>query len=75
MAKRQTRRSISLKGLTYQRLKNHCDATGKTMSGYVEKLILDKLDELGVPEETILQLPPPRPEKKPEKFAGSHFTF
>jgi len=74
MAKHQTRRSISIKGLTYQRLQKYCDEHDKTMSGYLEELLAEKLDQLGVPEETVL-LPRPIPKKKPEDFAGSHFTF
>jgi len=74
MAKHQTRRSISIKGLTYQRLQKYCEAHDKTMSGYLEEILAEKLDQLGVPEETLLR-PRPIPEKKPEDFVGSHFTF
>jgi hypothetical protein len=38
------RKSISLKGITYQRLKDYCGATGKSVSGYLEDLIEDDLD-------------------------------
>ena len=44
MAKKQTRRSISLKGLTYKKLKEHCDAQGQSVSGYLEEIIAEKLD-------------------------------
>ena len=36
MAKRQTRRSISVKGITYQRLKNFCEEQSLSVSGYLE---------------------------------------
>jgi len=82
MAKRTTRRSISVKGLTYQRLKKHCAEYNSTrkpadhlsLSGFVEELVIAKLTELGVPEETVLV---PRPQKPPisEAFVSSHFTF
>lgn len=76
MAKRQTRRAISVKGLTYQRLKKHCEENKVSISGYVEGLITAKLDSLGVPEETVLE-PRPRPSRRPklEDYTGSHFTF
>ena len=76
MAKRQTRRSISVKGITYQRLKDYCDAQGKSVSGYLEELIAEKLDAAGVPVPTVLK---PRPERKAigdaEEIVSQHFTF
>ncbi len=76
MAKRQTRRSISVKGITYQRLKDYCDGQGKSVSGYLEELIATKLDAAGVPIPTVLK---PRPERKtsvdPEEIVSQHFTF
>ena len=35
----QTRRTISVKGLTYQRLKDYQEATGESMSGFVEEIV------------------------------------
>lgn len=75
MAKRQTRRAISVKGLTYQRLKKHCEEKGISVSGFVEKIIAERLDSLGVPEETVLEPRPPRPERADPAFLGSSFTF
>ena len=74
MAKKQTRRAISVKGLTYQRLKKHCDEKDMTISGYVEELVNKKLDELGVAEETVLE---PKPTRAPTlgSYTGNHFTF
>lgn len=43
MARRQSRRSISVKGLTYERLKRHVAETGDSVSGYLEALIEEKL--------------------------------
>lgn len=37
------RRSISVKGETYTRLKKHCEEDGVTLSGVVESLILGYL--------------------------------
>ena len=76
MAKRQTRRSISVKGITYQRLKDYCDATGCSVSGYLEEIIAEKLDAAGVPVPTVLKA---RPERKAdtqtEEIVSQHFTF
>ena len=76
MAKRQTRRSISVKGITYQRLKDYCDATGCSVSGYLEEIIAEKLDAAGVPVPTVLKA---RQERKPdtqtEEIVSQHFTF
>lgn len=77
MARKQTRRSISVKGLTYQRLKNYCERNGDTISGFVERLVSEKMDEAGepIPE----KVDPPRPKSlTPEEIdqSGSqHFTF
>lgn len=43
MAKSQTRRSISIKGETYQRLKEWCEKNNKTMSGAVEDQLAEFL--------------------------------
>lgn len=76
MAKRQTRRSISVKGITYQRLKDFCDSQDKSVSGYLEEIIAEKLDAAGVPVPTVLK---PRPQRKPasetEEIVSQHFTF
>ena len=43
-SKTQTRRSISIKGTTYLRLKAHCSKVGIAKSRYLERLIADALD-------------------------------
>ena len=48
----QTRQSISLKGLTFQRMKNHCDAAGVTMAGQLEQWIDEALNAQDVPVPT-----------------------
>lgn len=76
MAKRQTRRSISVKGITYQRLKDYCDATGCSVSGYLEEIIAEKLDAAGIPVPTVLKARPERkPETQAEEIVSQHFTF
>lgn len=75
MAKRQTRRSISVKGLTYQRLKNYCEAQGLSVSGYIEDIISQRLDAANVP---VPERVDPRPQQQriePEEIISQHFTF
>lgn len=76
MAKRQTRRSISVKGITYQRLKDYCEAYGLSVSGYLEEIIAEKLDAAGVPVPTVVKPQRPQP-KLPEsdEIVSQHFTF
>lgn len=80
MAKRQTRRSISVKGITYQRLKNFCETQGLSVSGYLEDIIANRLDEANVP---VPERVDPRPEAitvggpphEPDEIISQHFTF
>ncbi|MCH9688512.1 MAG: hypothetical protein K0V04_44185 [Deltaproteobacteria bacterium] len=78
MAKRQTRRSISVKGITYQRLKNFCESPGMSVSGYLEDIIAARLDEAHVP---VPERVDPRPEPAlkapgdPDQIISQHFTF
>lgn len=72
-----TRRSVSVKGLTYQRLKDHCDEKGSSVSSFLEDVIKAKLDEAGAPVPTALR---PRPKTKKredpdEEIVSQHFTF
>ena len=77
MAKRQTRRSISVKGITYQRLKDFCDGSGRSVSGYLEEIIAERLDAAGAPTPTVLKPRPDRKEEQPasEEIVSAHFTF
>jgi hypothetical protein len=72
MAKRQTRRSISVKGITYQRLKDFCDTNALSVSGYLEEIIAERLDAAGVPVPTVLK---GKAEEEPEEIVSQHFTF
>lgn len=65
-----TRQSISLRGLPYQRLKNRADFLGKSTAGYLEELIAERMAELRVPPETVLQ-----PKKSRRVTHSDHFTF
>ena len=74
MAKRQTRRSVSIKGLTYQRLKDWCDENGRSVSGYLEDLIAADMTAEGAPVPTVLR-PRPAREETPEPATPKEFTF
>lgn len=43
------RRSISLNGFTYTRLKNYADELAESLSGLVEEIVAENLDRHGVP--------------------------
>ena len=43
MAKKQTRRSISVSRATYERLKSYCETNGMSMSQFVETRVGDFL--------------------------------
>jgi hypothetical protein len=47
MAKKQTRRSISVSRTAYERLKAFCETSGISMSQFVESGINEKLDDAG----------------------------
>lgn len=49
MAKKQTRRSISVSRVTYERLKAFCEANNISMSQFVETRVGDFLGETAVP--------------------------
>ena len=73
--KRQSRRSISVNGLTYARLKNYCDRFGMSVSGELERIIHHSMDNVAQPYATA---PLPKQEKpKPvvENDGSQYFTF
>ena len=72
MARKQTRKSISVKGITGQRLKNYAESLGKSVSGVLEEIIAAKLDAENVPIPTKID-PPAR--KTPPEIISQHFTF
>lgn len=46
--KGQTRRSVSVKGITYQRMKNYAVQTGRSVSNITEEFVNERMDALGV---------------------------
>jgi hypothetical protein len=57
MAKKQTRRSISVSRATYERLKAFCETNGISMSQFVETRVGDFLGEQG-PATTVVPTQP-----------------
>lgn len=79
MAKKQTRRSISVTGRTYQRFQTLCKLQDESMSGYLEKLIAAACEHHGVPEVVILKPSKRGPSRTTretrEEHISAHFTF
>jgi hypothetical protein len=89
MAKKQTRRSISVSRLAYERLKSFCETSGISMSQFVESGINEKLDDAGASptgasngttlssgvSQTVTLTPiAPRPSMPPQRANLSTFT-
>src|SRR5688572_5240333 len=69
MAKKQTRRSISVSRTTYERLKAFCEANNISMSQLVETRVNDFLGEGGTV--SISPTSTPRPAPSPARPVGS----
>ena len=69
------RRSISVAGLTHQRLKGHCQALGVSMSGYVERLVARAMDDAGEPVPGSVDSPMSRGPSVKEQHISQYFTF
>ena len=64
MAKKQTRRSISVSRATYERLKSYCETNGMSMSQFVETRVGDFLGRsLRRPPEAEAQKVPSAPQE------------
>jgi len=78
MSKKKTkRRSISVKGITYQRITNYCERQDppESISGYIEGLVAAHLlHREPVPAEVTCK-PKPQKEKEEEPIVSSQFTF
>jgi len=61
MSKQQTRCAISLRGIVYERLRQHCEATGQPLSAFLEDVIAESLDAKGVPPATTGKTKTPKP--------------
>lgn len=65
MAKKQTRRSISVSRVTYERLKAFCEANSISMSQLVETRVNDFLGEPTQPLRPVMPSPPRVPAVAP----------
>lgn len=63
------RHSISVKGLTYQRLVDYTDSLGKSASGQLEEWIHDDLDQKGAPPCGLDEYEERRKKRKAEREA------
>lgn len=75
MAKKQTRRSISVKGSTYRRFKIRCEREGVSVSGAIEDLLAPLIEGIEDPGAEAYPLSRRRPQSSPEEIASQHFTF
>lgn len=75
MAKRQSRRSISIKGVTYQRIKNWCERNEQSISSLLEELINKRMDDEGEPVPEKLDVPRPKPTVDVDEIISQNFTF
>lgn len=75
MAKQPARRSMSVKGVTYQRFKNYCDRTGQSMSGRLEEVLAELLDDAKEPIPTTVDKPKTRSKRDVDDIISQHFTF
>ncbi|MBW2732252.1 MAG: hypothetical protein JRH20_07640 [Deltaproteobacteria bacterium] len=85
MAKKQTRRSVSIRGITYDKVRTYCERHDLSMSEFVEDLISQFFDNSG----KIVKKPEPKEKEKSLVAAESeerlgfdelhdaarHFTF
>ena len=67
MAKKQTRRSVSIRGTTYDTVRGYCEQHGLSMSEFVEDRIAGFFAADGVPVvvKAVKAAPPPSPKPKP----------
>ncbi len=64
--KRQTRRSISVKGRTYQTALDYCKANDRSVSGLLEELIAEKMAAEKFPWAVVLRVHYPTKRTKVE---------
>jgi hypothetical protein len=73
-SKIRSRNGISIRGITYRRLQEHCKTRGESISGFLEAIIAKDLDARGVPE--VEAVPKPKrsaaPPKATEGVGGVH---
>lgn len=84
MAKKQTRRSVSIKGSTYDAVRAYCERHGLSMSEFMEERIAGFFGETAAPKRPVEPPRPPRPSRvtpvvnlnsKQLHDAARYFTF
>lgn len=79
MAKKQSRRSVSMSKSTYERLRAFCEVNEQSMSQFVEERIGDFLGRRGGEGSKSVAAPSPatgESKPAPKKLNGDHiFTF
>lgn len=68
-SKGTTRRSLSVKGTTYARMKFHAEATGRSISDIAEEFAAQALDKLGIRTFTVAQAEAMRPKNGGERLS------
>lgn len=64
MAKKQTRRSVSIRGLTYETVRKYCERHGLSMSEFVEERISTFFGNAQAAAPTVKEAPP-QPAREP----------
>jgi hypothetical protein len=72
MSKKQTRRSVSIRGSTYEQIRKYCERNGVSMSEFVEDQIAQFFGNGGSSAETK---PSERIDKEELQDAARIFTF
>jgi len=75
MSKVQTRRCFSVRDVTYERLRVHCEEQGITVSAFVEDLVAEKLDAAGVPVPAKADPRKPKADPLPPKIGSGIWEF
>lgn len=73
--KRQKRRSVSLRAVEYQRLKELSEATGEPCSSLVERLLRQEAQRLALPDPTRIDHLMRVPATSIGTYAGGYFTW
>jgi hypothetical protein len=77
MAKRQSRRSVSVRGVTYEQIRRYCERIGISMSEFVEARIADYFGNGGLKPLPVTTRSSAKERLSPDqlKDAARYFTF
>lgn len=74
-SKQQKRRTLSMRPVEFQRLKNLSRATGESMAAVVERLVRAEADRHGVPTPSRIEHLEHKPVADLGSYEGGHFTW